>query len=162
MGVPWKGWLEGVPQRDFRPANLLFKVFWPVFPFGHGPFWVWSLLGIVPFGHGPFWVRSLLGMVPFGAWSLLAGPFWPVPFGRSLMAWSLMTSNEGQANSHIKATGRTLSVGFIFSWIRLYYWCPESFLCGGLLRRHSWSYGAPLVFRCLWRARTMSPQSVVS
>ena len=69
---------------------------------------------------------------------------------------------KGQANSHIKATGRTLSVGFIFSWIRLYYWCPESFLCGGLLRRHSWSYGAPLVFRCLWRARTMSPQSVVS
>ena len=110
-----RGDLKGVPQRDFRPANLLFKVFWPVFPFGHGPFWVWSLLGIVPFGHGPFWVRSLLGMVPFGAWSLLAGPFWPVPFGRSLMAWSLMTSNEGQANSHIKATGRTLSVGFIFS-----------------------------------------------
>ena len=88
-----RGDLKGVPQRDFRPANLLFKVFWPVFPFGHGPFWVWSLLGIVPFGHGPFWVRSLLGMVPFGAWSLLAGPFWPVPFGQSLMAWSLMTSN---------------------------------------------------------------------
>ena len=57
------------------------------------PFWAWSLLGMVPFGHGPFWVRSLLGMVPFGAWSLLAGPFWPVPFGWSLMAWSLMTSN---------------------------------------------------------------------
>ena len=86
-----RGDLKGVPQRDFRPANLLFKVFWPVFPFGHGPFWVWSLLGIVPFGHGPFWVRSLLGMVPFGygpfwgqvpfGWSLLAGPFWPVPYG---------------------------------------------------------------------------------
>ena len=45
------------------------------------PFVSWSLLSLgpfcplVPFGHGPFWV-----LVPFG-WSLLAGPFWPVPFG---------------------------------------------------------------------------------
>ena len=44
-------------------------------PFGYGPFWAWSLLGKVPFGYGPFW-----GLVPFG-WSLLAGPFWPVPYG---------------------------------------------------------------------------------
>ena len=53
-----------------------------------GPFWPWSLLSL-----GPFWPWSLLAMVPFGSWSLLAGPFWPVPFGRSLMAWSLLTSN---------------------------------------------------------------------
>ena len=39
-------------------------------PFGHGPF-----CPLVPFGHGPFWV-----LVPFG-WSLLDGPFWPVPYG---------------------------------------------------------------------------------
>ena len=44
--------------------------FCPLVPFGHGPF-----CPLVPFGHGPFWV-----LVPFG-WSLLAGPFWPVPYG---------------------------------------------------------------------------------
>ena len=53
-----------------------------------GPFWPWSLLSL-----GPFWPWSLLAMVPFGSWSLLAGPFWPVPFGQSLLAWSLLTSN---------------------------------------------------------------------
>ena len=54
-----------------------------------GPFWPWSLLSL-----GPFWPWSLLAMVPFGSWSLLAGPFWPVPFGQSLLAWSLLTSND--------------------------------------------------------------------
>ena len=120
--------LKGVPQRDFRPANLLFKVFWPVFPFGHGPFWVWSLLGIVPFGHGPFWVRSLLGMVPFGAWSLLAGPFWPVPFGQSLLAWSLLTSNvmiyqiffEG-INQSLKRNRNILQMNHIFRNLPYFY-----------------------------------------
>ena len=66
------------------------------------PFVSWSLLSL-----GPFWPWSLLAMVPFGSWSLLAGPFWPVPFGQSLLAWSLLTSNVPQGLV-------TFGHGFIF------------------------------------------------
>ena len=47
----------------------------------------WSLLGLVPFGMVPF------GLVPFGQifGPFWLGPLWPVPFGRSLLVWSLST-----------------------------------------------------------------------
>ena len=73
------------PLVPFVPWSLLAMV----------PFVPWSLLVMVPFGHGPFWV-----LVPFG-WSLLAGPFWPVPFGlvpfdfqRSKTEWIFICSIE--------------------------------------------------------------------
>ena len=43
------------------------------------------------FNFFPFFL--IFQLVPFGSWSLLAGPFWLVPFGRSLMGWFLLTSN---------------------------------------------------------------------
>ena len=67
------------PMVPFVSWSLLsLGPFCPLVPFGHGPF-----CPLVPFGHGPFWPWSLLGL----------GPFWLVPFGRSLLAWSLLTSN---------------------------------------------------------------------
>ena len=57
----------------------------------------WSLLGLVPFGMVPFGLVPF-GMVPFGLvpFGQIFGPFWlgplwPVPFGRSLLVWSLST-----------------------------------------------------------------------
>ena len=84
-----------------------------------GPFWPWSLLSL-----GPFWPWSLLAMVPFGSWSLLAGPFWPVPFGQSLLAWSLLTSNKCQELYEIfyllQLSSRTKHMSRIYKYQRYF------------------------------------------
>ena len=85
------------------------------------PFVSWSLLSLGPFCPlVPFVPWSLLAMVPFGSWSLLAGPFWPVPFGQSLLAWSLSTPSHLSSYLQVHSFSFVKGVKYILSVIRAF------------------------------------------